>query len=169
MKSVRLHAGGITVLALWLVVVGWRFPGPPRPADDADVPPPAHKCLHGAWVATSARYDGADLPAAVAAAISFVFDDGGVTMKGGFAEAGAGYVSVAGEQRYRVTADPIGTIDLFPADGDRAGGGVVAGLYGIERETLTLTLNFAGDRPAALDAAGESTGRFVCERRIGVE
>jgi uncharacterized protein (TIGR03067 family) len=174
MKSVRCHVGGIAVLALWLVVALLRFQGPPEPAETADGPPADSgvRDLDGTWVVRSARFDGTELPAAVVAAITFVFNDGLVTMNGGFAAAGDGYVPVRGERRYKAAAgaaDSVGAIDLHPADSDRAGDGCVPGLYAIERGTLTLVLNFSGTRPTSLDADAESTGRFVCERRIAVE
>jgi uncharacterized protein (TIGR03067 family) len=174
MKSGRWHAGGIAVLALWVIVALLRFQGPPKPAEVAGGPPPEspHRHLDGTWVVRSVRFDGTELPAAVVAAITFVFNDGLVTMTGGFAEDGDGYVPVVGERRYKAAvgaADPAGTIDLHPADTDRAGGGCVPGLYKLERGTLTLVLNFSGARPTSLDGDAESTGRFVCERRIPVE
>ncbi len=173
MKSGRWHAGGLAVLALWLIVALVRFQGPPPPAEVPE--PPADsgvRHLDGTWEVRSVRFDGAEVPAAVVAAITFVFNDGLVTMTGGFAEDGTGYVPVAGERRYMVaagSADPVGAIDLHPADTDRAGVGAVPGWYKIEEGTLTLVLNFSGARPTSLDADADSTGRFVCERRIPVE
>ena len=193
MKSVRWHTGGIAVLALWLVVSLVRFQGPPDPPEFADAPADSgvgH--LDGTWVVRSARFDGTEIPAAVVAAITFVFNDGLVTMNGGFAADGDGYIPVTGERRYKIAAgaadagetpervrgpryvlaaradDASGAIDLHPADSDRSGLGCIPGLYKIDRGTLTLVLNFAGPRPTSLDADAESVGRFVCERQVDV-
>src|SRR3954466_12503293 len=139
MTTYRVFAGGPAVLAAALL----HAAAGPAAADDKKADD-----LKGTWVVKSQKFDGDDVPAAVASGTSFVFDGDTVTMKGGLAQAGGKYIATSAEHTYKVkvgTADKVRTIDLAgPGDAGRT----IPGIFKVEKGKLTLVLNFKdADRP----------------------
>lgn len=138
-------------------------PAKPAAKPAADDP----KALAGKWVCKAITFDGEEVPADVAKALSYTFADGKLTVSGGLAKQGGAYTALDRTVTYMVglDADKTGqTIDLTE-DGKRKAR-TLPGRYKLEKGKLTVILNYKdADRPDGFESKeGTGTGVFVLEK-----
>jgi uncharacterized protein (TIGR03067 family) len=138
---------------------------PPAPAK-AEKPADELKALDGKWVCKAITFDAEEVPAAVAGKHSYEFADGKVTVTGGLGKAGGEFIALDRTDTYKVElgSDKTGkTIDLTE---DKEKGRTLPGRYKLEKNKLTVIVNYKdSDRPEGFDSKeGSGTGVFVFEK-----
>lgn len=161
MNATRILAAGLLAAAAASAAAGQSAPaGKAAPADDL-------KALKGTWVGKTVTFDGDDVGADVADKLHFIFDGDKVTQRGGLAKAGNKYLPIAQRDNYKVvlgTSDKLKTIDLKP---ERPGGRTIPGIYKLEKDKLTICLNYKNaERPTEFKSDADSgVGVFECEKK----
>jgi uncharacterized protein (TIGR03067 family) len=141
---------------------------PVQPAAPAKAEKPADelKALDGKWVCKAITFDAEEVPAEVAGKHAYEFADGKVTVTGGLAKAGGEFTPLDRTDTYKVElgSDKTGkTIDLTE---DKDKGRTLPGRYKLEKNKLTVIVNYKdADRPEGFDSKeGSGTGVFVFEK-----
>ena len=166
MSAFRILSAGLLAAATLSAAAGQTAPAQGKKAEKAEKADDL-KALKGTWVGKTVTFDGDDVGANVAIQLHFIFDGEKVTQRGGLAKAGNTYLPIAQRDTYKVvlgTADKVKTIDL---KSDRPGGKTIPGIYKLEKDTLTICLNYKNaDRPTEFKSTADSgLGVFECEKK----